>query len=72
MIKDTLHMRLISYKDKWVRWYSHVMYAVKTYRKAVHFYTRKVLYKYVSTRGQARKLFCFLTRLISCRIFFLR
>ena len=48
------------------------MYAVKTYRKAVHFYTRKVSYKNVSTRGQARKLVCFLTRLISCKIFFPR
>ena len=48
------------------------MYAVKTYHKAVHFYMRKVSYKNVSTRGQAHKLFCFLTRLISCKIFFPR
>ena len=70
MIKDTLHMRLISYKDKWVQYYSHVMYAVERYRKAVHFYMRKVSYRNVFTRGQPRKVFLFLTRLISCKIFF--
>ena len=48
------------------------MYAVKRYRKAVHFYTRKASYKNISTRGQTRKLILFFTRLILCIIFFPR
>ena len=48
------------------------MYAVKRYRKAVHFYTRKVSYRNVFTRGQPRKVFIFLMRLILCTIFFPR
>ena len=48
------------------------MYAVKRYRKAVHFYTRKVSYRNVFTQGQPRKVLIFFTRLISCTIFFPR
>ena len=42
------------------------------YRKAVYFYTRKVSYRNIFTRGQHRQLIIFFTRLISCKIFFPR
>ena len=48
------------------------MYAVERYRKAVHFYTRKVSYRNIFTRGQPRELIIFFTRLILCTIFFPR